>query len=571
MSYKDTLINRVPESYQHHEGVIDYLSVAGELFDEYQAAIVNMDSYRDFNDVDSRRIRQLAIDFGMNFPRNINEETQRNIIRDIHDIYSRVGIKRFTDWVFRLIGWEIDVQEAWLPNPNQYDPSIADIHKLDSYGKPSDVTITDFYSADYRAFYIGESYVADDGNVYFRGRRFFDKTISIDQLEIVGEHYDEMTKVRTEDKVGSTPYIFVNVKEENYTNFLNSYVYQPTGEIYGFNPLEQFTIIENILNYFVYDSFRPSHVRVVIIVKTETNEDYLTIYDDVSTKYLSKPLIMEDDGVVTLEETSRLDHTIVSGDLFMSGTPPHPFGRKMSIAPIDSAKWIGADTLRYSSLSDGSVYRYRIDSVMNFQPVPLSRTNEFSFYTPDKEEYDFRLVFATEDDFLSAHIELGTLEDVYDFPFPEDHESLSLLFDLKTDSYGIMSSSSSTAIIIREPTTVTSNAFDRSGTMVMGNTTDSGVTFADDFLLKTNFKTNSCSVVKTLSTFTYYSDLTIKVKEHNRNPLFTTLMNNPDIGDLDDLVDWNTIMFVPNIPLGFDLVVDTKYRAQPTWENDPRP
>lgn len=573
MSYKETLINRIPEAFQDNQGVIDYLSVAGELFDEYSNTIQNMDTYRDFHGNDLKRLRQLAIDFGMNFPRNLDEDMQRTIVRDIHDIYSRVGIKQFTDWVFRVIGWEIEIENAWLPNPDQYDPSIADIHKLNDYGGNTSAILTNFYEADYRAFFIGESYVANDGNVYFRGRRFFDKEQSIDQLEIVGEDYDELTKYRTRDKVGATPYVFVNVKEENYTNFLNSYVYQPTGEVFAYNRLEQFTVIENILNYYVYEEFRPTHVRVVIIVKTETVEDFVTVYDDVSTEYESKPLIMEDDAVITLEETSRLDHTIVSGELFMSGTPPHPFGRKMAIAPIDSAKWTGNDAYRYANGIDkeGTEFtRFRIDTVMDFQPQPLSRTNEFTFYTPDREEFDFRLVFSTVDDFLSAHIESGTIDDVYQFPYTEDDDSLRLNFDLMSDSYGIIDGLSPPSIIIREPTTITSSAFDRTGTMVLANTTNNGDTFSDDFLLSSNFKTDQCEAMDSVVTFSYFSDIDVLVKGNNRQPDFSFFSRNPQPEDLENLTQWNTILFSPRIPLGFDFVVDVKYLTQPLWENDPR-
>lgn len=583
MSYKEKLIQRLPEAFQNSPEIIRYVETAGELFDEYVKTIEGFDHYRDYTGNDLKRLRQLAIDFGMMFPRNLNEDTQRRIVRDIHDIYSRVGTSRFTDWVFRIIGWDIDIEHAWLPNPDQYDPSIADIHNLDQYGRETDVPVTNFYEADYRAFYIGDTYVADDGNVYFKGRRFFDKDNTIDQLEIVGEDYDVLTKYRTSDKVGATPYVFVRVEEENYSNFLTSYVYQPTGEVFKYDRKEQFAVIENILNYYVFDEFRPTHVRVVIIVKTETIEDDVTVYDDVSTEYESKPLLMYDDAVITHEETSRLDHEMVVGGLFLSGTPPHPFGRKMSLAPLDVDKLIESvrdvdenTLLRYADKANErkTKNRYRTERPMDFQPTPLAGTKEFTFYTPDREEFEFRLVFSTVDDFLSAHIEKGSIDSVYTFPYEDDDESLTLNFDLKTETYGITEGASPPSIIIREPTDVTSPNFTPSTItgreFMVGKSSDQGETFSDDYLLKSDFVNGSHEAIDEDLTFTYSYDIEVLVKENNRQQTYTTLMTNPNNGDLLGLTDWNNILFVPQIPLGFDFVVDVKYLEQPLWDNDPR-
>lgn len=580
--YKEHLITRIPEAFQDNDGVKAYLETAGELFDEYLSTITGMDNYRDSHGTDRRRLRQLALDFGMNFPRNLDERTQRQIMRDIHDIYSRVGIKEFTDWVFRILGWEIEIEHAWLPNPDLYDPSIGEIHKLDDYGSRTSATITDFYEADYRAFYLGDSYIDTDGSVYFRGRRFFDDEITIDQLEIVGEDYNVLTKKRTADKVGATPYIFVNVEEENYTTFPTSYVDQESGVIYDYGMKERFEIIENVLNYYVFDEFRPSHVRVVIIVKTERNDDQVTIYSDVSTEYESKPLLLYDDAVITMEDTSRLDHIIRSGNLFMVGTPPSPFGRKMVIAPLDVRKWISTESspdnlLRYSfggDKTDPAFRRFRISMPMEYQPLPLSGTKEFTFYTPDREEFDFRLVFGTEDDFLSAHIEAGSLEGVYTFPYSEDDESLRLNFDLTTDTYGIIDGLEPPSIIVREPTTI--NSYNLKPTTAPANeyrlaeTSNNGDTFNDDFLLTTSFKDKQAQHLDSSVTFTYFYDMEVIAKRNNRDTDFVFLTNDPVADSFQVMTEWNTILFVPQIRLGFDFVIDVKYLQQPIWENDPR-
>lgn len=548
--YKDKLIERLPEAFQNNPEMIAYLEAAGELFDEFSASIVEFDTYRDAETIRADRIKDLAYQVGMNFPRNIDEVSRRKIMRDIHDLYSRVGVKKFSEWLFTLLGWDVDIELAWLPNPHHYDPSIADIHGIDN------TTVTkapDFRKADHRIFYIGESFIEPDGNVYFKGRTFFDETYTIDKLEIVGEDYDPLTKYRTEEKVGATPYIYINVKDDEYDLLPPSYVYDPTGQTFSYGRKEQYEVVQNIISFFIYNEYRPTHVKVVVMVKTEKNEDPTIVDDDMEIDLVSKPLELEDNVVLEMEADSRLDHTISSSDFFLAGAPPSPFGRKMVIAPY---------VIKYGET--------RAVVFTDEQPQPFSGADTFSFYTPDPDPYEFRRVFHDRTSFYSSKREVG---EVYE-EIVDDDEALALEMDVFADLFGISENEEPASIIVREPTTITSENFRTlvppANEYLLGTTSDNGVTFAEDALVSFNVTGDAVEADVGEKTFTYFYSMDVMVKDAVQKPDWDFLLSDPIEGNLTNMVDWNEVMFLPDYPLGFDLIIDVKYLPQPQWDNDPR-
>lgn len=540
--YKEKLIERLPEAYQDNPEMIAYLEAAGELFDEFTKSIVDFDTYRDPATIRSDRIKDLAYQVGMNFPRNIDEMSRRKIMRDIHSLYSRVGVKKFSEWLFRLLDWDASVELAWLPNPQHYDPSIADIHSIDA---PPPKKSPDFRKADHRIFYIGESYIETDGSVYFRGRTFFDEadTITIDKLEIVGEEYDIESKERTIENVSATPYIYINVRSDEYGILPTSYVYDSTGDTFEFGSKEQFEVVQNIINFFIYDEFRPSHVKVVVMMKTDKNASPTVVYDDVDLEPISKPVSVSDKVVLIDDHDSRLDHVVSSSDFFLSGIPPSPFGRKMVLAPFDE------ETITPEATVGGE---------------------EFTFYTPDMDSHDFRRVFHDRTTFYSSQREVGNVfEEVVD-----DDPAISLEMDIVADLYGVSEDEEPAKIIIREPTTISSENFNSvtppEDEYMVGTTDDGGETFAKDALVSFNIRDKKIEADIGEKTFTYYYDMDVLSKDAVQNPDWQFLLTNPVVGNMINMTSWNEVLFLPKKPLGFDLIVDVKYLPQPQWDNDPR-
>lgn len=615
MSYEELLIERIPEAFQNNPEVVRYLTVAGRLFDEYMAAIENFDSYRNYSDIELERLRNLALDFGMQFPRNIDEQTQRLIIRDIHDIYSRVGVRDFMNWLFKIIGWTVEIENAWLPNPDYYDFSIADIHNIDRIGERQSSFAEEERNLDYSLFYIGETFIATDyseggeGNVYFRGRKFFDEEQTIDKLQIVGEDYDPQTEYRTDEKVGATPYLFITVLDQDYSVFQNNYtvdeIEQDTDGIgnrrFALTKRELLNVVEGILSYYILEDFRPTNIRVVILAKEKRIEDDMVVNESFSAIYVSNPLEIIDRTVVDTEDNSRLDHVISAGDKFLAGAPPHGFGAKMSITPSDYPLRIDKELFNNTSVDLEEPYDLQgSDSIIeketfSFQPTPITGAEEFAFYTPDRESYEFRLVFHQFKDFIYDHEAIGTLDQIYNFPYARDNPNLILNLDFMTDTFGVGSSigganlsegeepAKSTQIITRSPTTITSPNFRATEDIVreymVGRTNDGGTTFESNRVLFASFEEDLYTAQDEEVTFTYYYDMTVYRKAHDDAKAegaldsyngFFEYIKDPVRGDLDEFYDINTIMLLPNTRLGFDFVVDVKYLEMPVWSNDPR-
>lgn len=114
MLYKDLLPQRIPEFQQGDNRLKEYLEAAGELFDEYVAEIESFDDYRDAAKAPEKRLQQLASQFAFTFPRNLNPELQRAVIRDLQSIYQKMGTMDLINWIFRLIGWDVEIEEAWV-------------------------------------------------------------------------------------------------------------------------------------------------------------------------------------------------------------------------------------------------------------------------------------------------------------------------------------------------------------------------------------------------------------------------------------------------------------------------
>lgn len=576
MSYKELLPTRIPESFEGDNNLREYLEVAGELMDEFVAAIDGFKDYKDYQYVPEKRLRDLAADFAMEFPRNLDEKTKREILRDLKEIYSRTGVYEVIKWTFRLIGWEIQLESAWLPNPENYEPQLTDLFNLDDYGREQEypVEIVDFFRTDFRSFLIGEEYLTDHG-VYFRGREFFDTEQTIDKLEIIGEYYETETKFRTADKVAKTPYVFVRISDETYNKYLLPYIDPETGEVFTYSNLEVFRVVENILNFFVFEEYRPTHVRVVIIVNTQEIFDRTIVSEYFESEYIPKPLEMEDDIVVTMDDFSRLDHIMRSGNFFMAGVPPSPFGRKMVLAPLKNTKLITAEQTdphtRYSTMAEDT--GYIVSKPLEEQPAPYCNTSEFTFYTPDGEEAGFRRVYFNRDAFLSAHYETGTGGSVDGTPWVDDLDSIALSFDLVNERYGIVEALAAESIIIREPTDVTSPHFKPVTPPVDEYEVaipDGSGGFQPNTLIEFDFTTESYEMDEDPKTFTYYYDFAVFTKAAVQEITWVESFTNIVEGDLVGLVDFNEILFVPSEELGFDFTIDVKYGVQPEWENDPR-
>lgn len=544
----------------------DYLEICGELFDAFNDTIEQFDTYQDPASVPETRLGELAKKFAMTFPRNIDVETQREILRDLESIYQKNGGVDVINWIFHLIGWDVSLEYAWVLNPENYDPTIVDVFGLSNYGKTQEPpTITDFYSRDYRAFLLGEEYVFDNGT-YFRGRKFFDKRDTFLKNEIVGEFYEEKKKTRTPDKVMSTPYLFIRVSEETYNIFIQPYVDEETGEVYDYTEVEFFNVVQNIFDFFMFNTNRPSNVRVVIVVAPQFLEDEAVMTSDYSDEYTSEPLELEDEAVLEDKETSFLVHTAQAGSTFLTGTPASPFNKDMVINPIAFRNLTGYEDGTIFYYVDHNEFNYQIQRIEEDYIGPRCGASDWKFITPHEEEFKFRRVYTYADSKIDLTSSVDGVGDIYE----NDIDSLRMCFDLTTSSFGIYDESSSRPITIRNSTSINSYNFNQSSKpsnafeIGKGNDDvyDANLIFAMDFREDGELLADT-----TDKHFWYIYDVDTKMKENNLSVVWFDLVSNPKSGDLNNLTQANTFAPVFNKPVPYDFEFEVTYHAQPNWEN----
>lgn len=567
MSYRDLLPKRIPESLQSDNELNQYLEAAGELFDEFVAEIESFDDYFDPAKVAEKRLSQLAAQFAMNFPRNLNTELQRSIIRDLEAVYQKLGTRDMINWIFRLIGWDVSLEYAWVLNPERYDPEVKHMFSLDDYGREQmDNAITDFYSRDYRAFLLGEEIVFENGT-YFRGRRFFDQRETFLKQEIVGEHYNERTKTRTPDKAMSTPYMFIRVSEEAYNIFISPYVDEDSGITYDYTEVEFFKVVENILNFFLFEEMRATHVRVVIIVTAQNLQDDFVVQDELTETWESDPVAVEDISVVADVEESVLHHELVVGTDFLSGAPPSPYNKDVVLSAIGYRNLVDAT---YTPYVDGYDRNYVIIREEDY-PVARCGTDSFRFVTPHEDTFWFRRAYTSEQTAINP-----TSSGTTGIPYTDELAELALNFDLVTDTFGIIDQPGSQEIIVRNSTDVTSpnfntetkplDAFDIGNTIIDADTGEE--IFDPNSVLAFDFRSGG-ELLANLDTKTYWYLYTVDVhyKTNNSQSFWDILTSNPTEGQLNNLTQANTLAlnFAEQVP--YDFILNIEYQAQPHWEN----
>lgn len=567
MKFKELLPTRIPEFQQGDNDLKHFLEVAGELFDEYNDRIEEFDTYHDPATVAAHRLHILAKEFAISFPRNINVDLQRTIIRDLEAIYQKQGTVDIIHWIFRLVGWDVTIENAWVLNPEYYDPAVMTEFELDDYDSSKKIapTITNYYDRDYRAFLLGNDLTFENGT-YFRGRKFFDIKDSFLKNEIIGEYYDERVKSRTPNKVMATPYLFIRVSEETYNIFIKPYEDPSTGQIFDYTELEFFDVVSNIFDFFLFDAMRPSHVRVVIIVAPQHLHDEAVIDDEYTEAWDAEPLELTDIAVFDDEEPSMLHHTALVGDEFLAGTPPSPFNKDMVINPIAYRKLVGSRVTNKDFIYvDHEQRKYSIVNNETDYIGPRCGAYDWKFITPHEESFSFMRIYTPEDDVSYLFGDGGQSK-----PYPDDLDTIHLNFDLLTDTYGYISANGVQTVTIRNPTTITSYCFNPNtvpaNQFKIGNRLPDG-TFDKNLLLEINFDKNQVKYDNAPKAFFYVYDMSIQCKVNNLDSNWIHYITNPKIGDLNNLTEYNTFAPKFNYKHPYDFEFDVKYEEQPHWEN----
>lgn len=470
---KEIMKERVPECYRNDSALTEYLEVCGELLDELKDTVKLHDTYNDYRRVPESRLSMLARKFALDPPRNIPEEMMRGIVRDIIQIYSSKGSESSLVWIFRLLGWRANFEYAWLINPERYEPNIRDVYPnvYEKLGLESDVSVsnsillrigegyrigvedqlyafddnflfdgylrigrnpltftgggdvydpftpssvepfsTDFNKIDWRNFVYGKERVQPDGT-FFYGRTPFSSFNNLREVRIIGEEYSD-TSPRFRDVVMKTPYIIVEVNAQDYDKFTQPY--EDDGIIYNYTESETYQIAETLINYFLFDSVRPSPIKVILIASRIKEEDTFFVSESLNDEFTSEPLELgvEQSDITDLESYGMTLDT--DSDLYEIGTAGLYVGSP-SFMPVNSLSVIpmgaigdlrteyefdvASDTWNYTISHDESYFTEHAVGEFVSPPYPLRTPCSFDV-TVNQTGATLQVAVGVDDDFV---------------------------------------------------------------------------------------------------------------------------------------------------------------------------
>ena len=279
MKIEKQIINNLPDHVAKEELANQLFTAIGQLLDEMREEIDNFKDYNNYQKIESSRFNDLAATFGLNFPRNLDEDTRRILIRDIIAVYRTKGTEQAIRYVFRLIGWEVDIDYIWIDRSK----------RLAEFIYPSD-------------YLFGDEEVFEDGT-YAVIRD--ESSQSLGKVRIYGETYPIGADYSSIEVI-KTPYIRVLIRAEDYNLFTGDTIGED-GTIYSYTETEEFEIVQNIVDFFS-DRGRPANVAIIELV-TPFNID-----DEVSYPLYNQGNYDDTNGSTTdTDFVYRSSHTGASG------------------------------------------------------------------------------------------------------------------------------------------------------------------------------------------------------------------------------------------------------------------
>lgn len=246
----------LPTNQRGNADLDNLLDSVGGMLDDIRDTIAAFADYLDHENMPTKNLFDFSEQFGIEFPRNMNEDVRRLLVKDIINLHRANGSERSLRFVFKIVGLDIVIDYVWLLNPDETDPENFTY----VYGAPQD----------------------DSNGTYFYGTDVT-QTVEYNKLRIVGEDYpDDYTN--STDEVASLPYIRITVTAEDYDTFTDDYVDPDTGTTYSYTETEQFKITQEIRDYFLGRA-RPANVAVIEIstpFSLSDDLDHTTMIEDVS-------------------------------------------------------------------------------------------------------------------------------------------------------------------------------------------------------------------------------------------------------------------------------------------------
>lgn len=270
-SVGDVLKNRIPEFQKGHLHLDGYLDAAGKFLGDTKECIENLANNHDYKYSTEFFYENTLTERGFKLPSRLKEDVKRRVLRDLSEINMKNGTVDGIIHAIRLAGLSPEIRVGWLPTPSEIRRGFIVDPKT---GIESRYDVNRFI---YTHMLYGDAVVEEDG-VFFYGYEYNDSVGAnrIGPLPIVGERYESVPEGYPVQK---TPYILVRFTEGSSTLEFEPAEDPETGEVYEYSYSEEYELVNSVLEYFLGRNYRPTTIRVIVIVSMQPMEDNLFIDD----------------------------------------------------------------------------------------------------------------------------------------------------------------------------------------------------------------------------------------------------------------------------------------------------
>lgn len=298
---KETLKNNTPEFLDTYPDLVSFLEAAGSFLNETKAEIEAFDYSHDYQKSDRYALDSRLRSIGFEIPPYISEKVSRTVLRDALQAFVRKGTTDSLLWVLKIIGTTPTIRQAWLPSPKE----VRDGKKINL-----DTGVTERYDISkytYTDFLYGDAVVDEDGT-FLRGYRYDDpfEESPLDKIPIIGENYETTPTYLT--PVEKVPYVIVRISDQNFNVATEPYVDPETGEVYEYGVTEEYRAVENLIEYFLYNTTRPASVRVIVVSSIQEVSDTFGISDAIQQEWSHLPTPENDNAGFSDTELEQATH-----------------------------------------------------------------------------------------------------------------------------------------------------------------------------------------------------------------------------------------------------------------------
>lgn len=284
--------DNIPAALRNNDLILNYAEAIGEVFDEIRQDI-NYKAYEtDYAKSRFHTFDDVTANIGLRLSPFLKEQVTRRIVRDMPNIYTRLGTRGSLEWALKTLGYRsFQIDEVWVPNPDLVRKGYY--RGLFSHDEPRRY---DIKPQSYTDFVVGEEYVTDQGT-FFKGHSYidFEKNDTISGVPIYGEGYSTYTGLTFKDMVSKTPYIIVRLYDTPLYDEVITDIDPTTGVSIELTVQEKQKVVSDMIRYLIQNLQRTATTSIILVTGLFVFDDMIKrIEDPVDFSHTHTPFVYSD-------------------------------------------------------------------------------------------------------------------------------------------------------------------------------------------------------------------------------------------------------------------------------------